>query len=59
MRKLKLFLLAAALTALAITSIPKTASANMWCDQCAAGGDCISCCRCQGFGFPYCARTCP
>ena len=60
MRRLKLFLMAAVLTALAIASTPKTARANMWCDQCAAGGDCISCCRCDGFTLAYCAKyACP
>jgi hypothetical protein len=56
MRKLKLFLLAAVLTALAITSTPKTASANLVCDECAASHDCIACCRCDGFTMSYCAK---
>ncbi|HEX4962502.1 MAG TPA: hypothetical protein VF173_16830 [Thermoanaerobaculia bacterium] len=56
MKKLKLFLMAAVLTALAIASAPKTASANMWCDQCASNGDCISCCRCDGFPLVYCTK---
>jgi hypothetical protein len=56
MKRLNLFLIAAALTALAVASNPKPASANMWCDQCASNGDCISCCRCDGGTLAYCAR---
>jgi hypothetical protein len=56
MRKLKLFLLAAVLTTLAIASSPKTASASMPCNECAATGDCIACCRCDGGTLAYCAR---
>lgn len=56
MRKLKLFLLAAILTALAIVTSPKTASANLQCDECARSGDCIACCRCNGGTMAYCAR---
>jgi hypothetical protein len=58
MRKFKLFLMAATLTALAIASTPKTASAIDWCGQCFSTGECISCCRCQGFGLGYCGKIC-
>jgi hypothetical protein len=60
MKKLKLILMAAVMTALAIVTAPRTASANMWCNECASNGDCISCCRCDGFTLAYCARyACP
>lgn len=28
------------------------------CDQCAATGDCIKCCQCEGFSFILCSRSC-
>jgi len=58
MNRLKLFLVAAVLTVVAIASAPKTASANLVCDLCASSGghDCISCCRCDGGSMIYCAK---
>lgn len=28
------------------------------CDQCAATGDCIKCCQCDGYSFIFCSRSC-
>jgi hypothetical protein len=28
----------------------------MPCNECAASGDCIACCRCNGGTMSYCAR---
>lgn len=58
MKRLKLFLVAAALTVGAIAAAPKTASASLICDLCTSSGgqDCISCCRCDGFTMSYCAK---
>jgi len=28
------------------------------CDECAATGDCVKCCQCQGFPFLFCSRSC-
>jgi len=60
MRKLAKTLFGALLVVAALASAPRTASAIDWCSLCSDNpGDCWSCCRCQGFGFGYCAATCP
>ena len=28
------------------------------CDQCAASGDCVACCQCQGLPYIFCVRGC-
>jgi hypothetical protein len=60
MKKLKKLLLATVLVAAAIASAPKNAFAIAWCDECAASGSCIACCRCDGYSLYYCANiACP
>lgn len=61
MRNLSKILFAAVLLATALLSAPTKASAtitNPWCNQCAATGDCVACCRCDGLTIAYCARIC-
>jgi len=40
------------------TNCPACSSGNSWCDDCAATGDCFSCCRCDGFSLRQCITFC-
>jgi hypothetical protein len=60
MRNLKKLLLAAALIAAAVASVPAKTEATDWCATCAASGftHCYSCCRCDGGTSSYCINIC-